>query len=85
MSANVANMENVQAGNNVQAPPVPPVPPLNPDTIMASVEGGSFLLQLAEQYVTLSEEQRKMFTACFFKKMLQDLADRKSKEEAEAK
>ena len=85
MSANDINVENVQAGNNVQAPPVPPVPPLNPETIMASAAGGSFLLQSAEQYVTLSEDQRKMFTALFFKKMLQYLANRKSKEEAEAK
>ena len=91
------NMEGIQAGNSGQAPPVlpmqpvpqgppgPPVAPLNPDSIMASAQGGSFLLQSVEQYVTLSEEQRKMFTALFFKKMLQDLANRKSKEEAEAK
>ena len=66
MSANNAKVESVQAGNNVQAPPVPPVPPFNLDTIMASAEGGSFLLQSVKQYITLSEEQRKMFTACFF-------------------
>ena len=40
-------------------------------------------MQAAEQYATLSEEQIKMFTTCFFKKMLQDHADRKNKEEAE--
>ena len=62
--ANGAIRENAQVGaGNVD---VPPVPPLNPDTIMASAEGGMFSLQVAEQYVTLSEEQRKMFTACFF-------------------
>ena len=58
-------MGNVQAGNNVQAPPVPPVPPLNPDTIMASAEGRSFLLQEAEQYVKLSEVQRKCSLLAF--------------------
>ena len=52
---------------------------------MASAQGWSFSLQSAEQYVMLSEEQRKIFTACFLKKILQDLANRKSKEEAEAK
>ena len=68
MSKNDLNGENAQIGNNVEAPPVPP---LNPDTIMASAEGGMFLLQVVEQYVTLSEEQRKMFTTCFLKKMFQ--------------
>ena len=90
-SSNYTSMEEAQVGNNGQDPPVLPVhpvplvAPLSPDSIMASAQGGSFLLQSAEQYVTLSEEQRKMFTAYFLKKMLQDLAHRKSKEEAEAK
>ena len=52
MSKNDINGENTQIGNNVD---VPLVPPLNADTIMASAEGGMFLLQAAEQYVTLSE------------------------------
>ena len=33
----------------------------------------------------LLDDQRKMFTALFLKKMLQDLAKRKTKEETEAK
>ena len=41
-NANGANGENAQVGaSNVD---VPPAPPLNPDTIMASAEGGMFLL-----------------------------------------
>ena len=52
---------------------------------MASAQGGNFLLQSTEDFVTLSDDQRKMFTALFFKKMLQDLANRKTKEDAEAK
>ena len=75
------------AKNPISLPvhPVPPVAPLNPDSIMASAQGGSFSLQSAEQYVTLSEEQRKLFSALFLKNMLQDLANRKSKDEADVK
>ena len=65
--------------------PVPPVAPLSPDSIVESAQGGSFLLQSAEQFVTLLKEQRRMFSAIFFKKTLQDLATRKSKDEADAK
>ena len=74
MSANNANVENLQAGNNWQAPPVlpvppvPPVPPLNPNSIIASVQGGSFSLQSAEQYVMLSEEQKKMLLPSFLRR-----------------
>ena len=52
---------------------------------MASAAGGMFLFQTTDQYVTLTDKQRKTFTACFFKKMLHDEALRKAKEEAEAK
>ena len=68
-----ASMEEAQERNNGQDPPVlpvhpvPPVAPLSPDSIMASALGGRFSLQSSEQYVTLLEEQRKMFSALFFK------------------
>ena len=65
--------------------PVPPVAPLSPDYIMASAQGGSFLLQSVEQYVTLLEEQRRIFSVIFFMKMLQDLANRESKDETDLK
>ena len=74
----------VGAGNFVPLG-VPQAVPLNPDMIMASATGGMFSFQAAKQYVTLIDEQRKTFTACFFKKMLHDEALRKAKEEAEAK
>ena len=74
----------VGAGNFVPLG-VPQAVPLNPDMIMALATGGMFSFQASEQYVTLIDEQRKTFTACFFKKMLHDEALRKAKEEAEVK
>ena len=63
----------------------PPRPPLHAEDIMAAAEGGIFELELPDDFVTLLDEQRKMFTALFFKKMLQDLSNRKTREDADAK
>ena len=64
-------MEEVQERRNEQDLPVLPVLPvlpmahLNSDYVMASAQGGNLLLQSMEQYVTLSEEQRRRFLALF--------------------
>ena len=40
---------------------------------------------MPDDFVTLSDDQRKMNTALFFKKMLHDLSNRKTREDADAK
>ena len=78
--------QNAQLGATNYVPlSVPQAVPLNPDMIMASAAGGMFLFQATDQYITLTEEQRNTFTACFFKKMLHNEVVRKAKKEAEAK
>ena len=84
-----ASMEEDQERRNEQDLPVLPVLPvlpmahLNSDYVMASAQGGNYSLQSMEEYVMLSEEQRRRFSALFFMKLLQDLANKECKDEAE--
>ena len=69
----LGNEGNGQVGPNyVQVPFVasPAVPQANAEMIMASAAGGMFLLQAADQFITLMAEQQSQFTASFIKKML---------------
>ena len=52
---------------------------------MAAAECGIFEVDLPDDFVTLSDEQRKMFMALFFKKMLHDQCNRRTREDANAK
>ena len=55
------------------------------DSGKSLLQGGKFLLQLWEELVMLTEEQRKRFANLFFGKLLQKLANKGNKSETELK
>ena len=84
-----ASMEEDQERRNEQdlpllaGPPMLPMAKLNSDYVMASAQGGNLSLQSMEQYFKLSEEQRRRSLVLIFMKLLQDLANKDCKNEAE--
>ena len=61
------------------------IPQSNAEFIMASAVGGMFSIKAANQFVNLSAAQKKKFTACSIRKIIQDEALRKDHEEASYK
>ena len=86
-----ASIEEEQERNMEQDLPGVPVLPvllvahLNSDYVMASAQGGNLSLQSMEHYFKFSQEQRRRFSELTFMKLLQNLANKDCKNEAELK